>query len=230
MTSLVYACFMISPFRHLISKHPSSGMRAVALAFFCSIASGFAAQNTTPDLKMNALQPGQMPYFDAVGDPMEGFNRCSWEVNDWLFRDLFYPVSFGYNFAVPKPIRSMISNGGHNLTYPVRLFNNCCEGKWHGALMETERFGANSTVGLGGLFDPATHWKIGRSDRDFGETLGQWGSGPAFYLMLPILGPSNGRDAWAQGAAPRRLARRDADLYHPLSRAADLVVARTAGG
>ena len=116
-------------------------------------------------------------------------------VNDWLFRDLFYPLSFGYNFVVPKPVRTMISNGGHNLTYPVRLFNNCCEGKWHGAWVETERFGANSTVGLGGLFDPATHWKIGRSDRDFGETLGQWGSGPGFYLVLPLLGPSNGRDA-----------------------------------
>ena len=136
-----------------------------------------------------------MPYFDAVPDPIEGFNRCSWAVNDWLFRDVLYPLSFGYNFAVPKPARTMIGNGGHNLTYPVRLFNNCCEGKWHGAWMETERFGVNSTVGLGGLFDPATHWKIGRSDRDFGETLGQWGSGPGFYLMLPLIGPSNGRDA-----------------------------------
>jgi phospholipid-binding lipoprotein MlaA len=136
-----------------------------------------------------------MPYFDAVPDPIEGFNRCSWAVNDWLFRDLFYPMSFGYNYAVPKPARRMVNNGGHNLSYPVRLFNNCCEGKWQGAWMETERFGVNSTVGLGGLFDPATHWKIGRSDRDFGETLGQWGSGPGFYLMLPLLGPSNGRDA-----------------------------------
>jgi phospholipid-binding lipoprotein MlaA len=153
------------------------------------------AQTSASNPPAEKLQPGQMPYFDAVPDPIEGFNRCSWEVNDWLFRDLIYPLSFGYNFAVPQPIRTMISNGGHNLTYPARLFNNCCEGKWQGAWMETERFGANSTVGLGGLFDPATHWKIGRSDRDFGETLGQWGSGPGFYLMLPLVGPSNGRDA-----------------------------------
>ena len=153
------------------------------------------AQTPAANPPAEKLQPGQMPYFDAVPDPIEGFNRCSWEVNDWLFRDLFYPLSFGYNFAVPKPVRTMVSNGGHNLTYPARLFNNCCEGRWHGAWMETERFGVNSTVGLGGLFDPATHWKIGRSDRDFGETLGQWGSGPGFYLMLPLIGPSNGRDA-----------------------------------
>jgi phospholipid-binding lipoprotein MlaA len=136
-----------------------------------------------------------MPYFDVVPDPIEGFNRCSWAVNDWLFRGAIYPLSFGYNFVVPKPVRSDISNAGHNLTYPVRLFNNCCQLKWHGAWEETERFGANSTVGLGGIFDPATHWKIGRSDEDFGQTLGHYHYGPGFYLMLPILGPSNGRDA-----------------------------------
>jgi phospholipid-binding lipoprotein MlaA len=179
-------------------KSNSKTMKLKQPAFFVMLAllsGSLFAQTSASKPPAEKLQPGQMPYFDAVPDSIEGFNRCSWEVNDWLFRGLFYPLSFGYNFVVPKPVRTMISNGGHNLTYPVRLFNNCCEGRWHGAWMETERFGANSTVGLGGLFDPATHWKIGRSDRDFGETLGQWGSGPGFYLVLPLLGPSNGRDA-----------------------------------
>ena len=168
----------------------------VLLAALVTLSSGrLWGQTLAPNQPAEQLQPGQMPYFDAVPDPIEGFNRSCWTVNEWLFRDLLYPVSFGYNTVVPKPVRTMINNGGHNLTYPVRLVNNCCEGKWQGAWVETERFGANSTVGLGGLFDPATHWKIGRSDRDFGETLGQWGSGPGFYLVLPLLGPSNGRDA-----------------------------------
>jgi ABC-type transporter lipoprotein component MlaA len=135
-----------------------------------------------------------MPYFDAVNDPIEGFNRCSWAVNDWLFRGVIYPLSFVYNTAAPRPLRNRITDAGHNLTFPVRLVNNCLQGKWRGAWTETERFGVNSTVGLGGLFDPATHFKIGRSDEDFGQTLGHWGSGPGFYLMLPIFGPSNGRD------------------------------------
>ena len=95
-------------------------------------------------------------------------------------------------------MRNRITDAGHNLTFPVRLVNNALQGKWQGAWEETERFGVNSTVGLGGLFDPATHWKIGRSDEDFGQTLGHWGCGPGFYLMLPILGPSNGRDARRQ--------------------------------
>ena len=138
---------------------------------------------------------GRCRFFDAVDDPIEGFNRCSWAVNDWLFRSVIYPFSVGYTFIAPEPVRTKISNAGHNLTYPVRLVNNCLQGKWSGAWAETERFGVNSTVGLGGLFDTATHWKIGRSDEDFGQTLGHWGNGPGIFLMLPLAGPSNGRDA-----------------------------------
>jgi ABC-type transporter lipoprotein component MlaA len=153
-------------------------------------AAGGVATNQTEQ-----LAAGQMPYFDAVNDPIEGFNRCSWAFNNVVFRGVFYPLSVGYTTVTPKPLRNRITDAGHNLTYPVRLVNNMLQGKWKGAWEETERFGVNSTVGLGGLFDPATHFKIGRSDEDFGQTMGHWGSGPGFYLMIPIIGPSNGRDA-----------------------------------
>ena len=79
------------------------------------------------------LAPNQTPYFDAVNDPIEGFNRCSWAVNDWLFRGVIYPLSQGYNVVAPKPVRNWISNAGHNLTFPVRLVNNSLQGKWKGA-------------------------------------------------------------------------------------------------
>jgi phospholipid-binding lipoprotein MlaA len=177
-------------------KNNMTGIQILVLAFVgMTSVPWLRAQGTSPNAQSEKLPSGQMPYFDAVPDPIEGFNRGSWAVNTWLFRKLFYPLSEGYTFAVPKPVRTGVNNMGHNLTYPARLFNNCMEGKWQGAWEETERFGANSTVGLAGLFDPATHWNIGRSDRDFGETLGQYGHGPGFYLVLPILGPSNGRDA-----------------------------------
>jgi ABC-type transporter lipoprotein component MlaA len=153
------------------------------------------AQNAPTNAVAEKVGPGQMPYFDAVKDPLEGFNRCSWAVNEWLIRGFVYPFSLGYTYVAPKPVRTSISNAGHNLTFPVRAVNSCLQGKWHGAWAETERFGINSTVGLGGLFDPATHWKIGNSDEDFGLTLGHWGHGPGFYLMIPIIGPSDGRDA-----------------------------------
>jgi phospholipid-binding lipoprotein MlaA len=173
-----------------------SSLPALALAVFVIMPSAILkAQGTTPNGKADKLQSGQMPYFDVVPDPIEGFNRCSWAFNDCLFRGVIYPASFGYNFVAPKPVRAKISNVGHNLSYPVRFFNSCFQGKWHGAWEETKRFGVNSTVGLGGFFDPATHWKIGRSDEDFGQTLGYCGCGPGFYLVIPILGPCNGRDA-----------------------------------
>jgi len=162
--------------------------------FSANLTAGTGATNGQPE----KLQDGQMPYFDAVPDPIEGFNRCSWAVNTWLFRGVIYPFSFGYNVAVPKPVRTGIGNAGHNLTYPVRFFNNCFQGKWNGAWVETKRFGADTTVGLGGFFDPATTWKIGHSDEDFGQTMGHWGSKPWFYLVIPAMGPSNGRDAVGQ--------------------------------
>jgi phospholipid-binding lipoprotein MlaA len=177
-------------------KRSLPSLSALSLAVLVTMQSTIVkAQGTTPDGKADKLQSGQMPYFDVVPDPIEGFNRCTWAFNDCLFRGVIYPASFGYNFVAPKPVRTKISNVGHNLSYPVRFFNSCFQGKWHGAWEETKRFGANSTVGLGGFFDPATHWKIGRSDEDFGQTLGYYGCGPGFYLVIPVLGPCNGRDA-----------------------------------
>jgi ABC-type transporter lipoprotein component MlaA len=175
-------------------KIQSLSLTLAVLTAAMTASTGNAAP-ASPTNQVNTLAPGQIPYFDAVPDPLEGLNRCSWAVNEWLFRGVIYPFSVGYTFVAPKPVRTSISNAGHNLTFPVRMVNSCFQGKWHGAWMETERFGVNSTIGLGGLFDPATHWKIGRSDEDFGLTLGHWGCGPGFYLMIPILGPSDARDA-----------------------------------
>lgn len=166
-----------------------------ALAFFVTINPAILAQTKAPENQADELQSGQMPYFDVVPDPIEGFNRCSWTVNYWLFRGIVYPFSCGYNVVMPRPVRTRIGSAGHNLSYPVRFFNSCFQGKWHGAWEETKRFGVNTTVGLGGFFDPATTWKIGRSEEDFGLTMGHWGSGPWFYLVIPFLGPSSGRDA-----------------------------------
>ena len=100
---------------------------AVALLVIIHCA-GISAQGTTLTNKVEELQSGQMLYFDVVPDPIEGFNRCSWAFNDCLFRGVIYPLSFGYNFVAPKPVRTKISNVGHNLSYPVRFFNSCFQG------------------------------------------------------------------------------------------------------
>lgn len=114
-------------------KHCLASLETLVLAVVVTLQStSLLAQGTTSDSQAEKVLPGQMPYFDAVPDPLEGFNRSSWGVNVFLFRDVLYPFSFAYNFVVPKPLRSGIGNAGHNLTYPVRLVNNCLQGNGTG--------------------------------------------------------------------------------------------------
>lgn len=130
----------------------------------------------------------------SVPDPIEPFNRLMWSFNRGLMTGLVKPTARVYRFFVIKPVRTAIGHFGKNITYPGRLINNLLQGKWGGASDETRRFFANTVVGMGGVMDVATRWKIPASDADFGQTFGQWGWNPGCYLMLPILGPSNERD------------------------------------
>jgi ABC-type transporter lipoprotein component MlaA/pimeloyl-ACP methyl ester carboxylesterase len=117
-----------------------------------------------------------------------------WAFNKGVMTDVVKPTSKVYRFIVVKPVRTGIGNFGRNLTYPGRLINNLLQEKWKGAGDESWRFICNTTVGIVGFFDVATKWKIPKSDADFGQTFGQWGWKPQFFLMLPIFGPSNDRD------------------------------------
>ena len=118
-----------------------------------------------------------------------------WEFNKALMTDVVKPTSRVYRAVVVKPVRTAIGNFGKNLTYPGRLINNLLQGKWTGARDETDRFFCNTFVGVAGFIDIATKWKIPKSEADFGQTFGKWGWNPGCYLMLPIYGPSNERDA-----------------------------------
>ena len=130
----------------------------------------------------------------SVPDPFEPLNRTVWAFNKAVMTGVIKPTSKAYRFVVVKPIRTGIGNFGRNLTYPGRLINNLLQGKWHGARDESYRFVCNTTVGVLGVFDVGTKWKIPKSDADFGQTFGQWGWQPQCFIMLPILGPSNDRD------------------------------------
>jgi ABC-type transporter lipoprotein component MlaA/pimeloyl-ACP methyl ester carboxylesterase len=130
----------------------------------------------------------------SVPDPLEPLNRLMWAFNKGLMTDAIKPTSKVYRFVVVKPVRTGIGNFGKNLTYPGRLINNLLQGKWSGTRDESYRFVCNTTVGVAGIFDVASKWKIPKSDADFGQTFGQWGWKPEFFLMLPVFGPSNERD------------------------------------
>jgi phospholipid-binding lipoprotein MlaA len=127
-------------------------------------------------------------------DPWEGFNRASYKFNDALDRAIAKPVAKGYKKVTPRVVRTGVSNFFSNLGSITTVFNDVLQGKMKQAGQDSGRFLLNSTLGLAGLFDPASAAGIERNDEDFGQTLGKWGvkSGP--YLMLPILGPSTVRD------------------------------------
>ena len=150
--------------------------------------------NPPPVSSLNLIAAETVVLPKSVPDPLEPFNRVMWGFNKALMTGVIKPTSRVYRFVVVKPVRTGISNFGRNLTYPGRLINNLLEGKWTGARDESYRFLCNTTVGVAGFFDPATKWKIPKSDADFGQTFGQWGWKPQCFLMLPIYGPSNERD------------------------------------
>jgi phospholipid-binding lipoprotein MlaA len=127
-------------------------------------------------------------------DPWERFNRSSFAFNDALDRAVAKPVAKAYKKVTPRIVRTGVSNFVSNLDTLTTVFNDILQGKMKQAGQDTGRFLLNTTLGLGGLFDPATAAGLANNDEDFGQTLGKWGvkSGP--YLMLPILGPSTVRD------------------------------------
>ena len=132
-------------------------------------------------------------------DPWERFNRTTFKVNDALDRAILRPTARAYVKVTPRVVRTGVSNFFANLETVTTLVNDTLQGKFAAAGHDSVRFLLNSTLGLGGLFDPASAAGIDKNDEDFGQTLGKWGvkSGP--YLMVPLFGPSTLRDLPARG-------------------------------
>ncbi|APG24471.1 MlaA family lipoprotein [Syntrophotalea acetylenica] len=129
-----------------------------------------------------------------IADPIEPFNRGMFWLNDKLYFYLFKPIARGYR-VVPEPARKSVSNFFSNLGTPVRFANALLQFKLADAGSELGRLVINSTLGIGGLFDPAKAWfDLDRKDEDLGQTFGRYGVGSGFYIVWPVLGPSNARD------------------------------------
>ena len=130
-----------------------------------------------------------------VFDPIEGFNRVMFKVNDKFYFWLAKPLARVYGFLLPQPVRVAVGRGFENLQAPLRMANHALQGRADPVGTELGRFIVNSTLGLGGLFDPADKWFHAKQvDADFGQTLGHYGVGTGFPLTLPLLGQTNFRD------------------------------------
>ncbi len=131
----------------------------------------------------------------VAGDPLEPMNRAIFGFNTAVDKAVLTPVSKTYRAITPKPARNGLRNFLHNLSSPVILVNDLLQGEWKRAGDTTARFVLNTTVGIGGLFDVAKSSGIERHKEDFGQTMAKAGIKPGPYLVLPLLGPSNFRDA-----------------------------------
>ena len=132
-----------------------------------------------------------------VKDCFEGLNRGIFAFNQGLDAVIFEPLAKGYRY-LPSPIRTGTSNVIGNLSTLLTVPNNMLQGEFILAGKNTIRFVINTTIGILGLFDPASVIGFNEYQReDFGQSLGKWGVGEGCYLILPVLGPSTARDTVA---------------------------------
>jgi phospholipid-binding lipoprotein MlaA len=157
-----------------------------ALAVSCALA-GCATRSS-----------GAAPAAAAVGphdDPFEPVNRKVFAFNEFIDRILLRPLAKAYLTIVPQEARGSIHDALANAKQPIIMLNEALEGEPRRLRASFARFAVNTTIGMAGLVDVASRWHIPDETADFGQTLYRWGVASGPYLVLPVLGPSNPRDA-----------------------------------
>jgi len=175
----------------------------VAFVFALAIGVGSPATVWSADIEAKVPIPAQQEIAQAkkanddaedVNDPLEPVNRVIFEVNEGIQDVILRPVTIFYNENVNVTVRQGISNFLDNLSSPIVIANDLLQGEVERAMRTLVRTLINTTIGIGGLADAAGELGIEGHDEDFGQTLGTYGIGEGFYLVLPVFGPSNPRD------------------------------------
>lgn len=188
-------------------RAPSSAPKRLSIAALIAVflAVGFvpsgairAADTATAApaaLAVEVAQAASSSVAEDANDPLEPVNRFIFGFNEIFLDYLLGPISQGYEFIVPALMREGIHNFLNNLSTPVILANDILQGEPQRAMETLGRALVNTTVGMGGLIDMGSELGVKRHSEDFGQTLGVWGVGEMFYVVLPFYGPSNPRDA-----------------------------------
>jgi phospholipid-binding lipoprotein MlaA len=153
-----------------------------------------AAAAAAAALLVGCASTHELPGDDA--DSLESYNRAMFRFNDAVDKAIFKPVAKVYRRVLPEPVTTSIGNFFSNLNDVVVLVNDLLQFKLHLAAMDSSRIVFNTTFGVAGLFDVASRMELPKHREDFGQTLGYWGFGEGYYLVLPLLGPSTVRDSF----------------------------------
>jgi phospholipid-binding lipoprotein MlaA len=143
--------------------------------------------------------PAARAEFDRTNDPLEPMNREIFDFNLFVDRVALKPIAKGYIFVLPEGARNATRNLLDNLGEPIVFANNVLQGEFKRAHDTLARFLMNSTFGIAGMMDLASQAGLEKQTGDFGQTLYSWGLADGPYLVLPIFGPSNPRDAVGLG-------------------------------
>ncbi|HVC49775.1 MAG TPA: VacJ family lipoprotein [Burkholderiales bacterium] len=130
---------------------------------------------------------------ETVSDPLESMNQKVFSFNMGLYDYVLEPVAKGYEAVTPQTFRTGVANFFNNATYPYVFMNDFLQGRTDQGLTDFSRFLANTVIGIGGLFDVASHMQLPPHQNSFGVTLGVWGVPQGAYLVLPFLGPASVR-------------------------------------
>ena len=177
-----------------------SAVRSILLAVAMGAIAIPATQARAEEQKTPPAQPDsqtvttQQVSEEDTNDPFEGPNRFFFDVNQVLDDVLLRPVAIGYRAVVPEFARDGVRNFMNNLNSPVIFSNDLMQGEGDRAGTTLLRFGINSTIGIGGLFDVAKELGHPYHDEDFGQTLAVWGVDDGPYFYFPLMGPSSARD------------------------------------
>ena len=148
---------------------------------------------TVVDMAERAPATGEEPA-QRYNDPLEGWNRGTFAFNHFTYTYALIPLAKGYEYITPVPVRDKIGNAFSNIREPLSMLNNLAAGELKDAGTNLGRFLINSTIGLLGLFDPATAWfDLPAAKQSLADTLAGYGVAPGPYLVLPILGQNNVR-------------------------------------
>ena len=131
-------------------------------------------------------------------DPLEPINRKVTAFNDVADDLVLRPVAIIYGQALPSVVRKGISNFFSNQSDVMSVFNSLAQLKLDAASRNAMRVAINTTLGVGGIIDWATEFKIDKQKEDFGQTMAFWGVSSGPYVVLPFFGPSTVRDSFGQ--------------------------------